>query len=130
MYYRTPYFCCLRSAENLQIYDTGREVRVDLGDSTRTRPKCKFCDQSFSSTKTLKIHLRDKHGDTSEMKEKQVACLEPGCDFRCRVIDDLTRHLATVHSREFTQEQYQFESWDSTCAFKLAFLTRLFRFRD
>lgn len=73
------------------------------------RPVCPTCKQSFATVFTLRAHLRYKHKEKLD-EVKRIPCMEEGCDYYTRIIDDLVNHLRTKHQKPIDSQHLTFKT--------------------
>ena len=72
--------------------------------------KCRYYNKMYTHRAALYKHEHRKHPTEVEGCKGNIKCLENTCNFHCRYLDELRKHLATDHSIAMPTEKKNFAS--------------------
>ena len=75
---------------------------------------CISCNKEFSSKGNLNRHYKTVHAALDAVLEDNesgtIHCLEQDCEYRCRYISGLRKHLVSIHGFKMEEEEVTFRS--------------------
>jgi hypothetical protein len=83
------------------------ELNEDSAINSSDVYRCSHCIKTYQYRQNLTKHIRNVHGLSTG---GTITCLEDGCTFSCRYIQQLRDHLKNGHSLLFTYEKKTFTS--------------------
>lgn len=75
---------------------------------TETKLTCQYCEQKYTHRSALFKHIKKNHPGLPSSNENSIKCLEDNCNFTCRYLSDLRKHLTASHSIPMQHENKTF----------------------
>ena len=89
-------------------------------DLATTSIVCTSCNKEFSSKGNRNRHYKKVHAALDTVEDNggsgTIHCLEQDCEFRCRYISGLRKHLVSIHGFKMDEEEVTFQSLEGDLA--------------